>query len=844
MQFYFKFLFSLAIFLSLTTVMFGQCNSWIWAEDGDNYRQFQHTVDEYGNMYIPTNVDLTSQIGSFTVTNINTRLLILKYDVSGQLIWTREMGSTFAEIPMMKATQGGKVLLIVKVGTNLEVGGMTYPVQGSSNLARTFFMIQLEASNGTVDWVQEVASISDPTDVTFKNLEFDAMGNIYTGGWYKNSLALATTTLNTPHSSEAFMLQLDANGSLVWERTYPSSPSKLDDFTVAPDGTIGMVGSYSPNQSFDVGGVLLMADSVHFNFVASIDNQGNTLWARSLECAIDMEADIAVNSQKTFYIAGYYDESFSMGGLSVTGNGFVGDQTTYLGKLDRHGTVLALTGTGARARPGTNLNALSIDAFDNVYWSPSIHPGDSSIFFPFNPHPQGYDHFVKYDRLDNPLWATSIPGDWRYIAVGNDNKITVQGKPALAFNPIHAGPSNIGSFPVLREKFHAYYKRDLQEILITSFDGQPTCVGTTSPPCAGLGDGWENEAVNDQLDWSVGDTNTIHSAGTGSGSARLTNQYMYLNAQGTSQGQTAELIRPCIDISRHADPHLTFFYHMYGADMGTLHVDIRANGVWTNDVWVKQGQQQANTTDQWRQGDINLTSFIAAGIVDIRFRGETGNGDLGNMAIDEVYVLDNPNCDLALSVSANTTIQQGCDSATLDVTITGGIPNFQEASLTVIGLDQMAGVDPTVIETTWYDEQGNIISTSTGLSMPPITVAPNVTTTYTVESNNYYCMAQGQVTVTVVPCATAIEEDSRFSSLQVFPNPTENFVNITLDWDNTADAQISIRNIQGQTIRKSSEKIHQGANHFSISLEEHPKGIYLLQINLDDQQVIRRIIVE
>jgi len=817
--------------------LLGQCADWTWAEDGEAYIQYPHSIDNDGNLYIPAGYLTTNTVIGTSIANLNSDNVLIKYDRQGQVLWFVEMDGNFRnKINLVKATKNGKVLVTLDAAGTLDIDGTGYPIQTIS-WSDALVIVQLDAATGAVDWVQEFPASQDFTWI--RGLDVDDNGNIYFGGTYKGDFQIGSTTLSSGNDRRIFLMKLDPNGTPLWHRDYPTNQQMLYGLDVASDGTIAIAGTYYYGD-VNLGGVILTHDSTHFNFVAALDNQGNTLWAKNIRSAAHMSPAVGINSLKEVYITGGYRDTVKIDGMYKISSGV--NSNHFIAKIDASGTVVSVETSGGPIPTGawTGVAEIAIDASDNVYWSICVDQSYNTLVHDFVPYPEGTDHLIKYDRFGNVLWATSKQGYWRSIAVGHDNNVVIQGEsfvPSITF----------GSNTVTRKNYHAYYKRDLQEFLVESFDGQLACTSTGSQPngtCANLGNGWVNEDVTDQLDWSVGDANTLHLAGTGPDAPRLTNQYMYLNAENTNQSQIAELIRPCIDITRHANPHLTFFYHMYGANMGTLHVDVRANGVWTNDVWVKQGQQQAASSDAWRHADVDLTPFLADGIIDIRFRGEADNGDLGNMAIDEVYVLDNPDCDLNVSVSANTTIQQGCDSATLDVTITGGVPNFQAASLTVIGLDQMAGVDPTVIETTWYDDQGNVISSSTGLTMPPITVSPTATTTYTVEVSNYYCTAQGQVTVTVVPCATSIEEDIRFSSLQVFPNPTENFINIALDWENTANAQINLLNMQGQTIWSSVEQMYKGANQFSISVGDYPKGMYLLRINLENKQVTRRIIVK
>ncbi|MBK7764006.1 MAG: hypothetical protein IPI46_11755 [Bacteroidetes bacterium] len=48
--------------------------------------------------------------------------------------------------------------------------------------------------------------------------------------------------------------------------------------------------------------------------------------------------------------------------------------------------------------------------------------------------------------------------------------------------------------------------------------------------------------------------------------------------------QSAFLLTPCFSFSTTSKPYLRFWYHMYGVDQGTLHVDAFVNGAWQLDI--------------------------------------------------------------------------------------------------------------------------------------------------------------------------------------------------------------------------------------------------------------------
>jgi len=156
---------------------------------------------------------------------------------------------------------------------------------------------------------------------------------------------------------------------------------------------------------------------------------------------------------------------------------------------------------------------------------------------------------------------------------------------------------------------------------------------------------WTNE-TDDDIDWYVNEGATP-SSGTGPlvdhTTGSIAGNYMYTEASDPNfPNKVAYLTTPLIDLSSGSNPELIFWYHMYGAAMGELHVDVFANGVWHLDVMTPLiGQQQLNQSDPWQQAVVDLSAY-AASPVQIRFRGITGTNYTSDMAIDDVRFNVNP----------------------------------------------------------------------------------------------------------------------------------------------------------------------------------------------------------
>ncbi|WP_299457010.1 M20/M25/M40 family metallo-hydrolase [uncultured Microscilla sp.] len=166
--------------------------------------------------------------------------------------------------------------------------------------------------------------------------------------------------------------------------------------------------------------------------------------------------------------------------------------------------------------------------------------------------------------------------------------------------------------------------------------GTPTCNGITVFPYTESfesGTGVWTQGNSDNIDWSR-DNNGTPSNNTGPSSAADGNYYMYIEASSPNYpSKTADLLSPCIKLSDLSAPQLSFKYHMYGAAMGTLKVQISTNGgsSWT-DLWSKSGNQGNN----WSTANIDLPT--SSSVITLRFRGITGNNYTSDITIDELRI--------------------------------------------------------------------------------------------------------------------------------------------------------------------------------------------------------------
>lgn len=186
------------------------------------------------------------------------------------------------------------------------------------------------------------------------------------------------------------------------------------------------------------------------------------------------------------------------------------------------------------------------------------------------------------------------------------------------------------------------------------------------------------------------------SSGTGpdsefSGSA---NSYANFEASGPSFA-TANMISPAIDLSASTgEVELSFYFHAYGAAMGTLDVGVgnSAAGPFTS-VFTWSGQLQTAASDPWQAVGVDLDAY-AGQTIYLRFQNAATGADwTGDMSIDFVRVEQCEIAPICLAPSVGTASNISSSSASLSWTENGsasawdieyGLDGFTQGTGTLI----------------------------------------------------------------------------------------------------------------------------------------------------------------
>ncbi|MCX6259041.1 MAG: T9SS type A sorting domain-containing protein [Bacteroidia bacterium] len=152
---------------------------------------------------------------------------------------------------------------------------------------------------------------------------------------------------------------------------------------------------------------------------------------------------------------------------------------------------------------------------------------------------------------------------------------------------------------------------------------------------------WQ-QMTDDNYDWTRTNVATPTTS-TGPDAAYDGSYFIYTEADGQTAGWSANLELP-VDFTGITHPTISFYYHMYGTQMGSLHLDVYDNS-WHTDVWTQTG----NLGNTWFNQVVDLSTYANYGVVLLRWRGIRGSGTRSDMALDKICVYQVYNSDLEVT---------------------------------------------------------------------------------------------------------------------------------------------------------------------------------------------------
>ncbi|WP_109302717.1 reprolysin-like metallopeptidase [Aquimarina sp. AU474] len=362
--------------------------------------------------------------------------------------------------------------------------------------------------------------------------------------------------------------------------------------------------------------------------------------------------------------------------------------------------------------------------------------------------------------------------------------------------------------------------------ITTQSSGGSNCTGgISSYPYA---EGFENtlgtwtQGSGDDFDWTV-DANGTPSRNTGPSSAAQGTFYVYMESSSPNNPtKRAILNSPCFDLGAITSANFTFQYHMYGrSNMGSLELEVsNDNGTTWASIWSKSGNQG----NSWQSENIDLSSYTG-GAIQLRFNGITGTTWQGDMAIDDVRLIEGgpSTCtDVVLTLNFDDYPQETSwqiTNSSNQVVASGGTYGSQPDGST---LTLTECLDPGTYTFTLNDSYGDGMCCAYGngsysLSSQGTTIA---------SGGQFGSSETTTFTVTGATKAITVESMTTTEPLQVkaFPNPVGENELLTVIVSKK-DTPYEIVDLLGKTVMSGMLK------QKAINTHDLPSGLYILRLN-------------
>jgi hypothetical protein len=358
--------------------------------------------------------------------------------------------------------------------------------------------------------------------------------------------------------------------------------------------------------------------------------------------------------------------------------------------------------------------------------------------------------------------------------------------------------------------------------------------------------GWFQETA-DSIDWMI-TSGTTPSAGTGPTGASEGISYAYTESSTANNGspsKIANLVSPCFDLTSLNNPGLRFMYHMYGATMGSLNLQVSVGGSSWATIWNQTGDQG----DAWTPVVISLAAYSSATDLRLRFNGTTGSSFTSDMAIDAItincsgFAGDNTPDAIPITsypyVDTNSTLN--CYNnfslvyASPDVfylAVLDPSKDSLKASLCGSSFDTHLSIQNMNGDAIYYNDdfagcgaQSEILFPTAGLDSVYIIVEGWGTL-----AGNFILNVDNSYVSTMVDVN---DIQTKENAIKIFPNPTNSTINVS----GIIPEQIVIYSLDGKKMQPFA------TNSNSIDVSSLPTGMYILEL-LHKGRFIREKIIK
>ena len=263
-------------------------------------------------------------------------IFIAKYDLDGNLLWIRQLGSTTSDFIGNTNFYGSG--LAVDLNGNLylaaNTGNVAFYVNGVNRQQATGYAGSTIAllrilPDGSLSWMKMSGTTGS---ATVYHVSLDSTGNIYIGGYYSNAPIILGTGqsavyIPTPTGTDGFVAKFTNDGVPSWGSMITGNGTDVDyGLSADSNGNVFITGySGSTSVTFGSGSTALALSNpnpnaaVTFGYLAKYSTNGTVQWVRSLS-GLSTTNGYAVTSDSSgnVIVGGYFNQSLTLASPALT----------------------------------------------------------------------------------------------------------------------------------------------------------------------------------------------------------------------------------------------------------------------------------------------------------------------------------------------------------------------------------------------------------------------------------------------------------------------------------------------------------------------------------------------
>ncbi len=386
------------IYLIILFIFFAgilSAQSWLWSIPilgADNLPTEAIKIDNNGDIITLSELTGNATIGSYSFTSNGAKdLLIIKTDKIGNILWIKQIGGAQIDDPknvyidkynnifitgsfegsvnfgsstiassdgidafVAKYDKDGNEIWAKNIGEgNGTQKGRAIISDGNNLFITGFYFNEITLDNttftGTGIKSYYFLKLNNNGDVVFvKNIEHKSTynsillnnlkylnSNLYLSGYFSDTLIYENDTIISNGDRDIVLFKFNSDGNLTWIRNY--GDNNMDEcWGMDVDANnIYMCGHFI--DSLRIGDIDLNTIDGSDIFIAKIDENGTALWARSANSSENNRSFDLIISNNNIYISGYYSGNFLWGDNTVSSP--QGNTNPFIGILSTDGVM-------------------------------------------------------------------------------------------------------------------------------------------------------------------------------------------------------------------------------------------------------------------------------------------------------------------------------------------------------------------------------------------------------------------------------------------------------------------------------------------------------------------------